>query len=172
MYNAGRVDKDMQTAIEGMLKKYKVDLFLTGHVHYYERDWPTFNGESIQSYDQPEHTTHIMVGGPGNDEMAVGLRRKLAAEDYLRKGGSESGLQKEWDAITKGKIFDPSRESVEAWSAKLESAGDSAGDMIAVVDEIHYGIGIVEANRTHLNWKYVQTTDGTVADEFTIYNGN
>ena len=150
MYNGGRVDKKMQTAIEPLLHEYHVDVLFTGHVHSYERDWPTYNGMVVRSYDKPGFTTHVMIGGPGNDEMVAGLRRGLE-EDVLEEIEQE--------------IIDPSRESTHAWTDSLVRGN---ADMIAVEDFTHYGIGVVAANRTHLSVEYVQTTDGVVADSFVL----
>jgi hypothetical protein len=38
----------------------------------------------VRSYDKPGFTTHVMIGGPGNDEMVAGLRRGLE-EDVLEE---------------------------------------------------------------------------------------
>ena len=55
--------------IEPLLKQYKVDLALFGHLHNYERSYPVFNGTvSAQSYDDPEATVHMVNGMPGDDE--------------------------------------------------------------------------------------------------------
>merc|ERR1719502_2508414 len=78
MYNGGSVDKKMQAAIEPLLAKYGVDVFFTGHVHSYERDYPTLNTTTVvKSYEAPGVPTHVMIGGPGNDEMNEGMRRIL-----------------------------------------------------------------------------------------------
>jgi hypothetical protein len=151
MYNGGSVDPKMQSAIEPLLAKYNVDVMFTGHVHSYERDWPTVDtDDTVFTYDQPGRTTHVMVGGPGNDEQAAGERRSLEEDASIE--------------IEKS-IVDPSRLSTEAWFASLKRGSD---DMIAVEDKTHYGIGKVYANRTHFVFDYVQTSTGEVADTFTI----
>ncbi|GMH84073.1 hypothetical protein TrST_g11227 [Triparma strigata] len=147
MYNGGRVDSKMQAAIEPLLKKYNVDVFFTGHVHSYERDWPTFNTTDIvKSYDAPGIPVHVMIGGPGNDEMSDGMRRIM-------------------QEIESGEKVDPSREPTEKWLAGLEAGSK---DMIALSDEDHYGIGRVEANMTHFSFEYVQTADEVVFDSFVL----
>ena len=147
MYNGGKVDRKMQSAIEPLLSKYKVDVFFTGHVHSYERDYPTFNSTTVvKSYDSPGLPVHTMLGGPGNDEMDSGMRRIL--EDI------ESGAKS-----------DPSRGLTEAWLDALEWADEG---MIAVQDKEHYGVGKVNANMTHFRFEYVQTTDGVVYDGFIL----
>jgi len=57
------------SVIEPLLKKYKVDLMLAGHLHNYERSWPVFGGNvTAKSYVDPQATTHIIIGGAGDDE--------------------------------------------------------------------------------------------------------
>lgn len=39
---------DVQNWLEPVFKEYKVDFFLTGHVHAYARMWPTYDNEPVQ----------------------------------------------------------------------------------------------------------------------------
>mmetsp|Transcript_19822 Transcript_19822/g.41378 ORF Transcript_19822/g.41378 Transcript_19822/m.41378 type:complete len:457 (-) Transcript_19822:79-1449(-) len=147
MYNGGQVDPAMQAAIEPMLAEFGVDVFFTGHVHSYERDWPTYNTTNvIKSYSNPGVTTHVMIGGPGNDEM----------------NGAERRMQEMLDANPN---LDPSRLSTQSWYDGLQEGNL---DMIAVEDKTHYGIGVVHADKTSFKLEYVQTTTGEVFDSFTL----
>ncbi|GMI32137.1 hypothetical protein TrRE_jg4112 [Triparma retinervis] len=147
MYNGGMVDPKMAAAIEPLLAEFGVDVFFTGHVHSYERDWPVLNSTTVvKSYSNPGIPTHVMIGGPGNDEM-TGAQRRM--EELLEQ---HPGL-------------DPSRVSTQAWFDSLEEVNR---DMIAVTDMTHFGIGIVKADMESFNMQYVQTTSGEVFDEFTL----
>lgn len=39
-----------------------VDLFLNGHEHNYERNWPTYRGNSTQSNVEPTAPIYIVTG--------------------------------------------------------------------------------------------------------------
>eukprot|EP00475_Leptophrys_vorax_P024952 TRINITY_DN3466_c0_g1_i2.p1 TRINITY_DN3466_c0_g1~~TRINITY_DN3466_c0_g1_i2.p1 ORF type:complete len:225 (-),score=52.17 TRINITY_DN3466_c0_g1_i2:512-1186(-) len=64
--------KTLQTAIEGILHDYKVDMFIAGRVHGYERQQPIFNNsiteDCSKSCVDPTGTIHIVDGGAGNIE--------------------------------------------------------------------------------------------------------
>ena len=48
--------------------KYKVDLYLSGHMHMYERVYPVNNGTTVMtgdSYVNPEAPCHVVQGTGG-----------------------------------------------------------------------------------------------------------
>ena len=55
--------------MEELFYKYGVDVYFCGHVHSYERDLPVYQGTPEPDYDLPLATTHLLIGGAGNDEM-------------------------------------------------------------------------------------------------------
>jgi predicted phosphodiesterase len=60
---------NLQKAMEDLFYKYGVDLFLTGHVHAYERMYPTYaNSATSQDYNNPTATTYVIAGAAGNTE--------------------------------------------------------------------------------------------------------
>ncbi|KAH7489114.1 hypothetical protein PRIC1_010634 [Phytophthora ramorum] len=66
----------IQAAFEGLLLKYKVDVVLTGHKHYYERELPIAKNKAVMDgvsedysvYDNPQAPVHILTGGAGQVE--------------------------------------------------------------------------------------------------------
>jgi hypothetical protein len=79
MYQGGTTNTAFQTAVENLFLKYKVDVYFSGHVHQYERNWPVYDGEvpsndDATAYENPPFTTYLIVGGAGNDEMVKNLR--------------------------------------------------------------------------------------------------
>jgi hypothetical protein len=59
----------IQAAMEHLFHKYKVDLFICGHVHSYERTYPTYKSEvKSQSYHNAEDTAYVVIGTGGNTE--------------------------------------------------------------------------------------------------------
>ncbi len=58
--------KKIQEAMEHLFHKYKVDLFICGHVHSYERIYPTYKSEvKSQSYHNAEDTAYVVIGTGG-----------------------------------------------------------------------------------------------------------
>lgn len=55
--------------LEGLLHRYKVDAYICGHNHQYERSYPVYNMTvSSTSYVKPEGTVYIVNGAAGNPE--------------------------------------------------------------------------------------------------------
>ena len=79
MYSEGLVDPDMLAVLGPLLDKYQVDLFLTGHVHQYERNKPIFNN-TVVDLATTFGTTHVMIGGAGND---LGMRENSVARKWI-----------------------------------------------------------------------------------------
>lgn len=57
-------------AFEALFIKYNVDMYYSGHVHYYERLWPLTTGGVVtqQNYVEPEGIVYIINGAAGNVE--------------------------------------------------------------------------------------------------------
>jgi len=63
----------LQSGVEPLLYKYKVELAIWGHQHCYERTWPVFNNIPVvdpqtitkQVYVNPQATTHLTIGTAG-----------------------------------------------------------------------------------------------------------
>jgi acid phosphatase type 7 len=57
--------------LEDLVNKYKVDIVQTGHLHDYERSWPTFKGKAHKErtnkthYVNPEHPVYVVQGTAG-----------------------------------------------------------------------------------------------------------
>ncbi|OWZ03753.1 Calcineurin-like phosphoesterase, partial [Phytophthora megakarya] len=66
----------IQAAFEKLLVKYNVDVVLTGHKHYYERELPIIKNKAVMEgvsddykvYDNPQAPVHILTGGAGQVE--------------------------------------------------------------------------------------------------------
>jgi len=57
-----------QRTIEPLMQQYKVDLYLSGHMHMYERDYPVLNGTTYGKgnvYINPGVPTHVVQGTGG-----------------------------------------------------------------------------------------------------------
>jgi len=60
---------NLQAAMEDLFYKYQVDLFLVGHIHAYERCYPTYNNVAVStSYVNPSAPTYVVLGTGGNTE--------------------------------------------------------------------------------------------------------
>jgi hypothetical protein len=57
--------------LEDLMNKYKVDIIQTGHLHDYERSWPTYKGKAMKAtanlthYINPEHPVYVVQGTAG-----------------------------------------------------------------------------------------------------------
>ncbi|KAG2505743.1 hypothetical protein JM16_009248, partial [Phytophthora kernoviae] len=67
---------NVQKAFEKLFIKYKVDLVYQGHVHAYERHYPTANNTAVmdgvskdgKTYTNPQAPVHVIAGMAGNSE--------------------------------------------------------------------------------------------------------
>ena len=68
----GWTDKRLGS-LEDLFKKYKVNLYISSHVHAYERLYPTLYGKIVQyNYTNPQTYVHLMTGNAGvNNDMDV-----------------------------------------------------------------------------------------------------
>lgn len=64
-------NQHLQAAIEELLYKYNVDMYICGHKHSYERTYPVYNSTveaGPNPYNNPRAPTHLVVGTGGNVE--------------------------------------------------------------------------------------------------------
>jgi hypothetical protein len=145
IYQGNNIDVNLQKAMEELFYKYKVDIYFIGHVHSYERTWPTYQGKVLSTnpktaYINPLSTIYLILGGAGNDEMSDANIPEL---DY---------------------ISDPTH----SFSYKNYSNGDY-GPWSASVDLHHFGIGKVQVlNSTTLIFEYIQTSTEHVYDSIIL----
>merc|ERR1740130_1263383 len=89
-----------ELAWEPLLKEFDVDLYLSAHMHCYERFYPMFNGTSdvekwntnpnrIENADAP---VHIVQGAAGNVEGQSGFNNVTAKSVYRSEHYGYSGL--------------------------------------------------------------------------------
>jgi len=70
-YDSHKPGCRLLTELEDLIAKFKVDLVLTGHMHCYERTWPTYNGTVIGSttnstyFEDPAAPIYIVQGTAG-----------------------------------------------------------------------------------------------------------
>ncbi|XP_070574899.1 acid phosphatase type 7-like [Ptychodera flava] len=56
--------------MEGLFHKYKVDVYMAGHNHQYERSYPVYNMTVMsKNYHNPPATVYIVNGAAGNPEL-------------------------------------------------------------------------------------------------------
>ncbi|CAF1089387.1 unnamed protein product [Didymodactylos carnosus] len=64
-----------RAVFEPILIKYKVDMYFSGHAHWYERTYPIKNGKfnkNPNSYTHPTGIIHLTTGAAGNPECGEG----------------------------------------------------------------------------------------------------
>lgn len=145
IYQGNNTDVNLQAAIEDLFYKYNVDIYFTGHVHSYERTWPTYKSKVLSTdpntaYVNPLSTIYLILGGAGNDEMSD------ANIPELNRANDPTGL----------------------FQYKNWSNGDY-GPWSASVDLHHFGIGKVNViNSTTLKFDYIQTSINKIYDSIII----
>lgn len=148
MYQGDKANAEFQAAMEQLFYDYGVDVYFSGHVHSYERDFPTYQGVvDANGYNNPRATTYLMIGGAGNDEMRH----------------AEQGTVKERfeEAFREGKKHDkaPKEDGKNGHWVKGEEGG--SGVWTAVTDTDHFGIGRVTIqDDSTLRFDYIRTTEG------------
>jgi hypothetical protein len=144
MYNGDSINADFQKAMEELFYRYGVDVYFAGHVHSYERDLPVYQGQvDSAGYNNPLATTHLLIGGAGNDEM----KQIQLVKDLLDPTPKEGKGLSKWFASTAN----------GAWTAVTDK------------DE-HVGIGKVTIlDDNHLTFEYIRTKTGEVFDTFSLY---
>jgi hypothetical protein len=132
-------------ALEELLHRHGVDLYVAGHVHDYERYYPVHDlavdstgTSSFRQYRAPRATVHVTSGAGGNPEMRGGAspppRGRCAPGDAP------------WCAFQSG--FAPEDEQSHDWSYSRVAAH----------------------NASHLHWQFSHTS-GRVVDEFWVVQG-
>ena len=58
-------DIAVKNSFEKLFYKYKVDIIFSGHVHHYERQYPTYDNNFNISYVNPEYPVYIISGSGG-----------------------------------------------------------------------------------------------------------
>ncbi|CAE7368668.1 Acp7 [Symbiodinium sp. CCMP2592] len=59
----------LRRELEPLFQHHKVDLFLGGHLHNYERTWPVMQNVTVaKSYTNPQATVHAVIGNAGDSE--------------------------------------------------------------------------------------------------------
>lgn len=145
IYQGNTTNTDMQKAFEDLFYKYGVDILFSGHVHHYERNFPTYHGKvEMQSYSNPRATTSLLVGGAGNDEMD---------NDKLDKNALQYDVTPKEDG------------SDGSWS----KSDDSNGPWTAFRDEGPVGISLVTiVDDSTLEFKYIRTATREIYDSMTL----
>lgn len=162
MYDGDSINTDFQTAVEKLFYDYSVDIYFCGHEHFYERDYPVYQGiTETTNYTNPLATTHILIGGAGNDEMRGGVQLDRSIDPSPRDKPSHLDHR-----IKKQKKNVIAAEAAEG--KKVNE--DSDGPWTAVTDKDNYvGIGkvtIIDDNQ--LQFDYIRTLSGEIFDTITL----
>jgi hypothetical protein len=86
----------MRGVLEDVLYNHKVDLFIDGHVHNYQRTTAVYNGTSMESSDvehiylNPKAPIYITTGGVGNNESQSPLTPNATLTWYVTGTGELS----------------------------------------------------------------------------------
>ena len=70
--------------LEELFFEQGVDLFLNGHEHNYERNWPTYQNNTYQSNVEPKATIYIVTGAAGCAELHEPFTRPQPPQSAFR----------------------------------------------------------------------------------------
>ncbi|KAE8961019.1 hypothetical protein PR001_g30178, partial [Phytophthora rubi] len=121
--------RNVQEAFEELFIKYKVDLVLQGHVHTYERLYPTANNSAImdgvsrdnKTYENPQAPVYVITGTAGGPEGLFVYQDPPSPE---------------WLVLMDNKHFSITRLSVTPTNltlAKIESATGIIHDEFSII---------------------------------------
>jgi hypothetical protein len=71
-------------SLEKLFHEEGVDLFVNGHEHNYERNWPTYKNKTSQSNTNPSATIYIVTGAAGSHELHEPFTRPQPARSAFR----------------------------------------------------------------------------------------
>ena len=95
LFGAAPICDSCRNAFQSLLRQYNVDLYLAGHVHWYERLFPVDeNGNKLsESYVNPPGPVFIINGAGGAPEGAAQIDTTIAASAKIVTGFGYSKLQ-------------------------------------------------------------------------------
>ena len=159
----------LREAVEDLLVKYEVDLFVSGHVHSYYRTFPVANNGTFSPGYLPQQRkgkiVNIVVGGPGAIDRpmaAAGARGSgwgaRGAWDWLKRAALR-GLYEGLLPLVLGRGRGP-----EAKADPVNIKGAGEGGLVAHhTDEMSFGLLHV-VNETLLRWDLVSSKTGETID--------
>ena len=71
--------------MEGLFKQYGVEWYFCGHVHSYERQWPTKNNIPQRTYNNPTAPVYVVSGAGGNIEGPTKYGDKKADWNVIKR---------------------------------------------------------------------------------------
>jgi len=83
----------MMSILKELLDIFSVDMYFTGHIHMYERTYPTLRGNVQKHYKKPTFPVHINTGNSGSrNDFVLGPERDFSAK-RLSGVGCYSSIQ-------------------------------------------------------------------------------
>ena len=104
------------------MNKYNVDIVQTGHLHDYERSWPTYKGKAVKEgtnlthYINPKHPVYVVQGTAG---ALVTSKFLTPAPDWSCKRGMHYGYGRitiKGDNLSYQYITIPSGRIADEWT--------------------------------------------------------
>ena len=140
MYQGDSVNVEFQAAMENLFYKYGVDVYFSGHIHSYERDYPVYQGVVEKTYNNPRATTYVMVGGAGCDEM-----KNVQAHDPQDDPTPHEGEGKWRESPVDG-----------AWTVVTDKDDHVGISKVTIIDD------------STLKFDYIRAISGEIFDSFTL----
>ena len=116
-------------------------------MHSYKRCYPVYANNVSRSYDDPEFTVHMVIGGAGCDEMTTGTVEETDGVQWLAASNADYGM---------GILNVRCEGRVGAFVCNLAD-GPFGPKILAQV-----------VNDTRLVWQWFSSDNGTLLDEMVI----
>ncbi len=174
----------LREAVEDLLSKYKVDLFVSGHIHSSYRTFPVHNGTWSPDYNQSDgKIVNIVAGGPGAIDRpmkAEGEEAEAEAEgmSLLSWGKSLLGSgewlgwgRDEWGAWLGKQVYErlvPRLTGSPHFGPRREQVHKPDLNFVAYhSNEKCFGLLHVLDDKT-LKWEFISSVSGQVLDSVTL----
>ena len=155
-------------SLEELFFEQGVDLFINGHEHNYERNWPTYHNKTDQSNVDPKATIYIVTGSAGNEELHEPFTRPQPPRSAFRSNTfgyskliAHNDTHIRWQQI----MTDPTFFGPDKYGKVIDDTW--------IVQHNHGPFSLADAPKTHegsgLKGKSLDHWDGIIVPDFKLW---
>jgi len=148
-----------EQAFEELLHRYEVDLYITGHEHSYERVWPTLRNQVVQrNYSRPAATAYLITGAAGVRPPPARPPASLESLDLL----SLEGVVCACAVVRVSCAVAQCAEGLTPWKDEF------VPEWSAFRTNTVWGFSTLTVSANRLEWRYLNSADGSLVDSFVL----